>query len=232
MSSDIHALSGAYAVDALDPAERAEFEKHLAGCEACRAEVDDLREAAATISETVAAPPPPGLRDRVLGDIRGVRPLAPARTLRRRTTRWAPALVAAAAVVLLALGGVVAWHPWSGDEQRRVTLADRVVQAADVQRVSTELKDGTVVTAYRSPSLDRAAVVAPDLPPPPSGRVYELWLQDAQGDMRPAGLMPSARSAFVLDGAARGARGVGITVEPAGGSPAPTTAPLALLAFP
>ena len=41
--SDIHALSGAYAVDALDDIERAQFERHLAECPACRSEVDSLR---------------------------------------------------------------------------------------------------------------------------------------------------------------------------------------------
>ncbi len=39
--SDIHALSGAYAVDALDDIERAQFERHLAECAECRAEVDE-----------------------------------------------------------------------------------------------------------------------------------------------------------------------------------------------
>ena len=42
--ADIHALSGAYAVDALDETERAEFERHLTGCPSCRDEVDDLRD--------------------------------------------------------------------------------------------------------------------------------------------------------------------------------------------
>ena len=41
-SDDIHALSGAYAVDALDDVERAEFERHLASCAACREEVASL----------------------------------------------------------------------------------------------------------------------------------------------------------------------------------------------
>ena len=40
MSGDIHALSGAYAVDAVDDLERAMFERHLAQCGTCRAEVD------------------------------------------------------------------------------------------------------------------------------------------------------------------------------------------------
>ena len=49
--SDIHALSGAYAVDALDDLERAGFERHLAGCAACRAEVASLREATAAMAD-------------------------------------------------------------------------------------------------------------------------------------------------------------------------------------
>ena len=32
MNADLHHLSGAYAVDALDDAERTAFEQHLAGC--------------------------------------------------------------------------------------------------------------------------------------------------------------------------------------------------------
>ena len=75
--SDIHALVGAYAVDALDDVERAAFERHLDGCPACRAEVDGLREAASVIGGSVAQDPPSGLRDQVLADIATVRPLPP-----------------------------------------------------------------------------------------------------------------------------------------------------------
>ena len=77
MSEDIHALSGAYAVDALDDVERAHFERHLAGCEACQAEVDSLRDATALLASTTATPPPPALRDSVLAQIANVRPLPP-----------------------------------------------------------------------------------------------------------------------------------------------------------
>ena len=58
--SDIHALSGAYAVDALDDIERAQFERHLAECAECRAEVDSLREAGGLLAEAVAADPARG----------------------------------------------------------------------------------------------------------------------------------------------------------------------------
>ena len=57
---DIHALSGAYAVDALDDIERAQFERHLAECPACTSEVASLREAAALLAETTMTTPSAG----------------------------------------------------------------------------------------------------------------------------------------------------------------------------
>ena len=44
--SDLHKLTGAYAVDALDDLERARFEQHLDECDDCRFEVAELRETA------------------------------------------------------------------------------------------------------------------------------------------------------------------------------------------
>jgi anti-sigma-K factor RskA len=77
MSDDIHALSGAYAVDALDDVERAQFEQHLAGCSACQAEVASLVAAATALSSLSDTAPPPSLRAKVLQGITTVRPLPP-----------------------------------------------------------------------------------------------------------------------------------------------------------
>jgi hypothetical protein len=74
---DIHSLSGAYAVDAVDDVERARFEAHMAGCSQCQNEVASLRAAAAELSSTTVTPPPPSLRESVLRDISSVRPLPP-----------------------------------------------------------------------------------------------------------------------------------------------------------
>ena len=41
-----HTLAGACALDALTEPDRVRFERHLAGCEACRQEASSLREAA------------------------------------------------------------------------------------------------------------------------------------------------------------------------------------------
>ena len=77
MSPDLHHLSGAYAVDALDDAERASFEQHLAVCADCRAEVAELSAAAGSLASLVETTPPPSLRASVLSGIGQVRPLPP-----------------------------------------------------------------------------------------------------------------------------------------------------------
>jgi anti-sigma-K factor RskA len=74
---DIHTMSGAYALDALEPAEAAAFERHLESCEACRDEVRSFREAVTSLGDDVAAPAPDRLRASVLASIGAVRPLPP-----------------------------------------------------------------------------------------------------------------------------------------------------------
>lgn len=88
--SDIHALSGAYAVDALDDTERAEFEQHLAVCADCRAEVASFRETAALMSDAESETPPESLRAGVLSGIREVRPLPPSSLWRPARSRGTP----------------------------------------------------------------------------------------------------------------------------------------------
>ena len=188
--SDSHALSGAYAVDALDDIERAAFERHLAGCEDCRAEVASLREAAAMLAETTAAEPPAELRDRVLAGISSVRPLPPeiapaAAPRRRRSPRF---LVAAAAAVVMLGAGTVAWQqPWSDDSsQSQLSAADRVLQASDAKSTALDFPGGASAKVVHSDSLGEAVIVTQDMPAPPTGKVYQLWLDlaDVRADRR------------------------------------------------
>ncbi|MYV71904.1 anti-sigma factor, partial [Streptomyces sp. SID2131] len=108
------------------------------------------------------------------------------------------------------------------------------VLAAPDARVSTaRLADGAVGTLVHSPSQDRAVFAAAGMPAPPPGKVYQLWYDDS-GTMRPAGLMTpgAATSAVLLEGPANRSAGIGITVEPAGGSSRPTSDPVATMAMP
>ena len=63
--------TGAYVLGALHDDEQRAFEQHLAGCEACRREVGELRMAAAMLplaADQVA--PPDALRERIMRTVR------------------------------------------------------------------------------------------------------------------------------------------------------------------
>jgi anti-sigma factor RsiW len=232
--SDIHALSGAYAVDALDDIERAQFERHLAECAECRAEVASLRDTAGLLAETTAATPPERLRERVLADISTVRPLppeVPTRATPRRRRRVA--VLAAAAAVIAAVGaGVVVAEPWADNtSEPQLSAVDRVLQADDAETYTRAI-DGSEATLVRSRSLNQAVLVTKNMAPPPEGKVYELWLDHEGVGMVPAGLMDQGGSHMVmLEGDPGAALGAGLTIEPAGGSEEPTRPPMALFEF-
>lgn len=229
---DIHALSGAYAVDAVDDLERARFERHLQDCEACRSEVDSLREASALLAETSAMTPPPGLRDRVLAEAATVRPLPPVLSSEpapRPRRRWV-VLVAAAAAVLAIGGGAVVWQQTGDDEP--LSRYEQVLAADDLETLTQTFPDGATATVVRSKSLNEAVLVTEDMPAAPAGHSYALWLQH-DDQMVPAGVMPQGEdNQVVLAGDAATADGVGITVETAGEDhPAPEGDVVAVFEF-
>jgi anti-sigma-K factor RskA len=231
--SDIHALSGAYAVDAIDDLERAAFERHLAECTECRAEVASLRGAAGMIAETTTAEPPAELRDRVLAGIATVRPLppdvatAPSRRPRRRLLA-----AAAAAVVLVGAGAVVSQQPWADETAQAPSTVQQVLTADDARSTALDFPGGASARVIHSDSLGRAVIETHDMPPPPEGKVYQLWLNQPGEGMVPAGVMPvEPDQTLLLSGDAATATAAGITVEPEGGSTEPTTEPIALFDF-
>jgi anti-sigma-K factor RskA len=221
--NDVHALSGAYAVDALDDIERAQFERHLVECAECRGEVDSLRAGAAMLADISPVAPPPALRDRILAEVATVRPLPPQVVEVRPRRRRFPALVAAAAaVVALGAGGtLVATQPWSDEPSVSFSATEAVLRADDVERYVQKFDDGSKATVYRSKELGQAVLVTEGMADPGEGKVYELWL-DHDGEMVAAGFMPKGPdNTVLLSGDAAAAEGVGITVEPEGGSDEP-----------
>ena len=143
--------------------------------------------------------------------------------LRRRLV----GVVAAAAVAAGGIG-VVVWSPWE-DDQPSLTATEQVLEADDAQREVVDLGPAGRAEVIRSVSEDRAVLVTEDMIAPPEGTVYQVWLQTPSDDMLPAAVMePVPNQTVLLDGPAAEAIGVGITVEPPGGSETPTSPPIAL----
>ncbi len=247
-SGSIHALSGAYVVDALDPAERTAFEEHLPGCHDCQMEVASLREAAAILADDAALTPPPSLRTNVLAGIRTVRPLPPevgeqesddrpaealAEVVPLHRRRFRLATLAAAAVILAVVGIGAATQPWRHQPgTSQTTTADTVMAAGDSNHVQVSFPDGATATVFRSEKLGKAVVVTDKMPSAPHGKVYELWLRNSVGRMVPAGLMTGPGDhKQLLKGDAATADAAAISVEPSGGSKEPTSEPIALFDF-
>ncbi|MDT8914875.1 anti-sigma factor [Amycolatopsis sp. PS_44_ISF1] len=234
---DMHTLTGAYALDALSDIERAQFRRHLEQCEACSQEVHELQATASRLGAAMAEEPPPEMKDRVLAAMRTTRQLPPdvvagPQEVPRARRRWALGLAAAAAVVGLALAGVfggVALHTQGqlNTAQERVDQAraqyqpvSELLAAPDVRTAHAGATDGGGGTVLVSRQLDRVMFMEDRLPPSPAGKVYQAWLMGPGVDPRPVGLLPGGPdgSLVVADGIGR-ADQVGVSVEPAGGSP-------------
>ncbi|MCL2585051.1 MAG: anti-sigma factor [Streptosporangiales bacterium] len=236
---DAHLLTGAYAADALDGAERSAFERHLARCASCAEEVRGLREAVARLGTATAVEPPARMRERTLAAAASTRqlpPVTPARLARRvprfarRTALVRPAVVtaAAAAIAALAVFQVSTAHQLDQAQARNSAIA-AVLAAPGASMETSGTKVGGRVTVVVSPRDHQAVITAADLPSPPGTRVYQLWVINASG-ARSAGLLPRGGAASpVLADSVRPGDHLGITVEPAGGTTQPTTPPIVLV---
>ncbi|UJW29838.1 anti-sigma factor [Saccharothrix sp. AJ9571] len=241
MTADLHMMTGAYALDALPEFENAAFERHLGICSACSQEVRELRATAARLGAATAVDPAAELKRAVLAHIRGVRqspPQVPAREAgkqpRKRGTVIALFGAAAAAVVALAVGIEVGGQevPRAGVARPAVDPAGAVLTASDAATVrDPDDEGGTTVVLSRS--LGKAVVLPANLPPLEAGRVYQVWLIGSAGPHSAGVLHAGAQQRLrpIVTGLPPGTDRVGITAEPAGGSPAPTTPAVTMIAL-
>ncbi|WP_242910543.1 anti-sigma factor [Actinomadura terrae] len=236
MTHDPHHLAAAHALDALPDAERRRFERHLSGCSSCAQEVAGLREATARLALAASRQPPPALRDRVLAEIGRTRQSPPrlARRLPPAPRRGLSWLAAAACLVLALACGITAVHLHGTAERARE--ADRriaaVMTAPDARTSTARTRDGATVTVVSSRSLDQAVITTSRLRRLPPARTYQLWFLAASAAPRSGGVLrPPADgpSQPIIASGLGTAQQVGMTVEPAGGSARPSTAPFLTL---
>jgi len=247
---DLHTLAGAYAMDAVPPADRDAFERHLASCEPCRLEVRGLREATAALASATAVQPPDGFREAVLhaaGQTRQLPPAAAARPApwwqRRDRRGWRPRLgvvlagaVACVLAVVAVAAGISAYgmHSRLDQDQGHDHAVAMVLGAPDATMMSAPVTTGGTATVVMSHREHALVFTAADLRVLPSSESYELWLMGPAGN-KPAGMISMSGSGkmagpMVVSGLSAGDK-VGVTVEPAGGSPRPTTPPVVVIAL-
>lgn len=215
--NDTHDLLGAYCTDALDPAERAAFERHLGVCAACRDEADEFREVLGALGETAATVPHAVLEDLVVQAARaqepGLRPYesasatsrssapsaaqAPAATgtegagTRRRWARpaaWLAAVAAGAAFFVLGVQVGETRAPEEATSAAAVRMAD-VVAVASAPDAEVMALDmmGTTARVVVSHDLDACVLLASSLPMPAKGMDYQVWRVMADGEEESAG---------------------------------------------
>lgn len=229
MSTDLHTLSGAYAIDALSPAEAEEFEKHLDDCPACRDEVRELQGAAARMGAGEATVPPPSLKARVLAAADQQPQLRPKVTSidERRSHRWVPRVAGLAAAAVLLAGAVVGIsRPW--EEQNAPPVAgnqvSEVFNAPDAHTTTVRTADGHRLRVATSPESGQMAIKTGTLARLKGDRVYQMWAEH-NGRVTSVGLIDDLSAGKVMPIPTYGTT-VAITVEPEGGSKKPTNPPI------
>lgn len=217
---------GAYLLGALEPAEQAAFERHLAGCPDCRAELEELRMAVDALPRSVepfAAPPTlkRSLMQAVREDVKPARtPLIERLGLGRLAGGgFRPALAAGLAVVALAIGIGVGTQVGGDAGGHRVIAA-----AVDRSRVPQATATITIPTGDGGPAQLRVT----GMPAPKPGQVYEIWLK--RGDQLQPGPLFNTDSSGAGAGAIpddlEGVSAVLVTRESTGGAKMPSEAPI------
>jgi anti-sigma-K factor RskA len=234
-----------YAIGLAEEPERVEIREHLdRGCEVCMAGVKQARELAAVLEGSAPlAEPSPKLRRRILASA-GVEP--------RRLGWWAPFWAVAALCAIFAAAffnsrekefqaQLVRAREQAREqtiELTRLTEAFAILNGPDTTEASfggsqPQPPKGKV---FVNPSQG-VLLMASNLPPARSGKIYEMWIIPKGGKPVPAGLFQSAMEGTALyvrrgpvDVNATGA--VAVTLENDGGAPQPTSEPIIVAAIP
>lgn len=207
----------AYSLGSLDPEESAEFKRHLAGCEQCQRGLRWFAPAVEILAETVErVEPPPRLRANLMDTVRSEAGRSTATNPRESGSRFRrlvlrPAIGLAAVALIAAAGIGYAFRGGSGTDT-----------------INGTTPAGGSVQAMLSRTNDTGTLELTGLSQLPSDEVYQAWVQSS-GKVEPSSLFAprgNGTASAAIPQHLNGAQRVMVTIEPRGGSKAPTSAPL------
>jgi anti-sigma-K factor RskA len=200
---------------ALEPSEVEAFRRHLADCTACQKEVAEFEQTRDALPESAAQyQVPKDLRRRVLREVRATPKAAAhagAQAPARPARSWRP---------LMAWGGAFA----------AVVIAVVLAVALSSGGSSTRTIQASAGNAELRITGGHGDLIVRRLPQLPVGRIYEMWVQRGNAAPTPTGTLFAVTSrgtaAIGVPGSLSGVTAVLVTQERAGGTLAPTSAPM------
>jgi len=222
----------AYALGALDAVDISALEKHLQTCESCRDELAAYRE----LGDGLLAAIPPrlpsaDLRRRLKESVSTRQESSPAKR------KWPLGQIALGAALVLLLG-ITLFSVFQVQtlQRQQATLARQINDGQTALAMlaypgtrTLPLTGGNIAgNLLVDPERNVAALIVWKLPVLPVDQAYQIWLIDPQGKrtsggtFRPEAEQPFTTVSIFAPGPFSNYKGIGVTVEPAGGSAAPT----------
>jgi len=238
-----------YALEALGSEERRVLEEHLQGCAECRDELELMRGDLGLLGLSASGAEPPArsrqrLLDAVAQEPRGARLVRSGRKSGWwQVLEWAAGAAAVVVMLLLVRENTSLQRRIAGLEADSEAQQAQLAQAKELMASLTSADaEHFILVAGKTPPQPQGKALyvrgsgmlvflASNMPPLPPERIYELWLIPSTGAPIPAGLFkpgPGGDATVVKPALPAGveAKAFAITVEPEGGSAAPTSAPI------
>ncbi|HEY5728915.1 MAG TPA: anti-sigma factor [Anaerolineales bacterium] len=222
----------AYAIGALDDRDVAALETHLRSCLSCQNELAEYRAMSASLLMAVPPKhPPAALRTRLAGKLPSARKITRPR-FTFSLNRFALGLTVIALFVLNLVSLMQLRQIQS--QQARLSSQFENAQAALVMLSSPNiimlpvLGENVSGTLLLDRERNQAVLVTQNLPPLSENQIYQIWLVKPDGGRDSAGLFsPESGQSYTTQNISTSQPfsdylGIGVTVEPAGGSDAPT----------
>jgi anti-sigma-K factor RskA len=222
----------AYALGSLDPEETATLEAHLQTCESCRLELAEYQRISAGLLAALPARLPRAVVKRNLQ-----------RALAGQTERGRPRFswplgqwaFVSLLVVLVGVNLLTVYQVYSLKREQAELISTRSSEQTAIAMLAypstktlTFNENGVTGSLLVDKQRNLVAVFAWNLAMAPAGKSYQMWLIDPQGDRTSGGLLetepgyPFVMAVIQSPQPLANFVGLGITVEPAGGSPKPT----------